>query len=466
MHKFSTEAKVGLFILMGLAILVYMSMRVGGLSLGRDEGYALSVLVPSAAGLDEEASVIIAGVKVGRVTEIRLEDSKARLILRIKPGVMVGTDFAASLKTKGLLGERYLDLEPGEPGAPALTDGDEIKNVKTFTDIEELLTIIGGVAEDLKKVSATLSAALGDDEGRESVENIVKNIETLSADLKNLVGDNSEKFTEMVENLQAFSTSAKEVADNLNGIIDDNRDNLDDSIARFKDASNKLNETLDSINNITAKIDSGEGTIGKLIHDDATHDKINKALSGITGFMDRAEQMRFYLGYRAEYITESTNTKSYLSLRIQPKKDKYYLVEVVDDPRGYTKTETITLVPGGTTEIITTKDQIKISVQIAKRFHDLVVRGGLIESTGGLGIEYLLFDDMLRVYLEAFDFDEERDPHLKTGLTLHFNKYFYLTAGYDDFASELDLESAFVGLGFRFEDDDIKYLLSGAPAAL
>ena len=90
-------------------------------------------------------------------------------------------------------------------------------------------------------------------------------------------------------------------------------------------------------------------------------------------------------------------------------------------------------------------------------------KGGIIESTGGIGLDYYLFDDRPKLSLEAFDFDPDRKPHLKGGADLTFFKYLYLTAGFDDFISDEGRSSFFVGVGLRFEDDDIKYLLTSAP---
>src|SRR3972149_12216068 len=116
----SPEAKVGLFVLIGIILLVYMSLRVGGFRLGGGEGYPLTVEFGSAAGLDPDSSVRVAGVEVGRVKEIGLEDNRAHLVLLIRPDVRIGRDFTAILKTTGLLGDRYVELLPGAPGAPPL----------------------------------------------------------------------------------------------------------------------------------------------------------------------------------------------------------------------------------------------------------------------------------------------------------------------------------------------------------
>ena len=172
---------------------------------------------------------------------------------------------------------------------------------------------------------------------------------------------------------------------------------------------------------------------------------------------------RTYLDYRGEYLFESNRVKSYFTLRIQPREDKYYLLQIVDSPRGReTVTNTILTVDGMTTtekKIESNSNDLLFSAQIAKRYYDLGIRAGLFESTGGAGIDYYLFKDQLKLSFEAFDFDIEKRPHLAFKVDYQPFKFLYLTTGVDDFISDIGRESYFVGGGFNFSDEDIKTLL-------
>jgi phospholipid/cholesterol/gamma-HCH transport system substrate-binding protein len=505
MLKLSAEAKVGLFVIVGVLLLAYMSLRLGGFQIGREEGFTITVRLDSTAGLDQDASVRVAGVEVGRVKEIKLENNKAKLILRIHAGTQIGNDFTAVLKTKGLLGEKYLDLVPGSPHAALLEDGGEITRVTEYSDIDKLITILSDVSTDIKTVSESLSAVLGGKEGETTLRNIVNNIEDITFRVERIVRENDEKMVRIMTNIDTFATSLKEgtpdimtglkeVADNLNQVIEENRDNLKTGVENLKTASVKLEQTMDTlasiaedvgpriqdtadniasaaaavedtaseVGKVAKKIDEGEGTLGKLVNDPAVHENLKTTLEGVNKYIEKTDAFRLFVGYTGEYIFDASETKSYFSLKIQPKEDKYYLVEVVDDPRGDRDTQTIT--EGGVTrEIVTTSDDLKFSAQIAKSFGNLTLRGGLIENTGGVGVEYNFLKDRLNLSLDAYDFDNERNPHLKAGATYRLGKYFYLSVGYDDFVSKVGLESAFIGLGFRFEDEDLKYLFSSAP---
>ena len=498
MAKLTPEAKVGIFVLIGIILLVYMSLRVGGIQFGRAEGYEVYIRFESAAGLDNDASVRVAGVEIGRVKGIVLQNNKAKVVLRINPDVKIGKDFTAVLKTKGLLGERYVELIPGSPNAPSLEAGGEITRVTTYTDLDKLISILSDAATDIKKVSESLSSALGGREGQATLKNIVTNIEEITERLNNIVKRNDEKFARIVNNFELFSKILKEqgpeitgglkaVADNLNQLIAENKEPLRDGIDNLRTATAKLGETMETINklaknvepkiddsvetikSIVNKVDRGEGTLGKLVNDTTIHDSFNKTLTGINSYLGRVESFKTFVGYRGEYLFDASDTKSYLSLRFQPKADKYYLIEIVDDPRGRKNVETTETTVGGTTTTtkeVKTSDSLKFSVQVAKRFKDLTLRGGIIESTGGVGMDYYMFKDRLRFTFEAFDFDKKNNPHLKAGLTYNLNKYFFITGGYDDFVSKLKLASPYLGIGLHFEDEDIKYILSSASSVL
>lgn len=477
MLKLSPEARVGIFVLIGIILLVYMSLRVGGMQFGREEGYEIFIKFDSAAGLDKDASVRVAGVEIGRIRDIALQNNKAKVTLRIKPDVKIGKDFTAVLKTKGLLGERYIELVPGSPNAPSLEHGGELTRITTYTDIDKLIGVLGDAAADIKKATESIGNVLGGSEGQASLKNIITNIEEIAERLNKIVTTNDEKFGRIVSNLEVFSDDLKgrgpdilkglkEVADNLNQVIAENKDTLKDGFGNLKSATQKLGETMNtmnriaknaepkidesvnSINSIVKKIDKGEGTVGKLINDTSVHDNLNKTLIGVNSYLGRMGSFKTFLGYRSEYLFDVRDTKNYISLKLQPKADKYYLIEAVEDPRGKSRTEL--------------KDSLNLSVQIAKRFKDLTLRGGLIESTGGFAMDYYMFKDRLRFTFEAFDFDKNRNPHLKTSLTLNLNKYIFVTGGYDDFVSKVKLSTPFLGIGLYFEDEDIKYLLSGA----
>lgn len=166
MLSISTEAKVGLFVLAGLIILGYMSFTVGQKGFGLKKGYLISIVFDNAAGLEKDASVQIAGVEVGRVESIQLKDGKALAILRISPEVKLEKDVKATIKTHGILGDKYIEIVPGAQREAYLEPGGQIVQVERQADVDRLLNQLALIADDVKKVTGSLSNVLGGKRGR------------------------------------------------------------------------------------------------------------------------------------------------------------------------------------------------------------------------------------------------------------------------------------------------------------
>ncbi|MBI2179181.1 MAG: outer membrane lipid asymmetry maintenance protein MlaD [Candidatus Tectomicrobia bacterium] len=138
MSQRGMELTVGVFVLAGLAALAYLSIRLGGLDLFETGTYDVTARFSSAAGLREGATVEIAGVQVGRVKAIGLEQNEALITLRLRSSVKLTQDTIASIRTKGILGDKYISISLG--GAPnAIAPGGRIRETEPPVDIEKLI---------------------------------------------------------------------------------------------------------------------------------------------------------------------------------------------------------------------------------------------------------------------------------------------------------------------------------------
>jgi phospholipid/cholesterol/gamma-HCH transport system substrate-binding protein len=130
---------VGLFLVLGILALGYLSVKLGRVSLLGASGYLVSVDFPSVGGLKAGSAVEIAGVEIGRVESIGLADYQARATLRIQRDIKLQEDSIASIKTKGLIGEKFVRISPG--GSDKLIQpGGRIREVEAPVDFEELLS--------------------------------------------------------------------------------------------------------------------------------------------------------------------------------------------------------------------------------------------------------------------------------------------------------------------------------------
>ncbi len=138
MKRFNLEITVGVFVLLGLLAMAYISIQLGQIPLGRGDTYHVTAIFSTAGGLQRGADVQIAGVPVGRVEKIRLEDYEAVVSMRIDGFVELQEDAIASIKTRGLIGEKYIRITPG--GSDRLiSDGGRIREVETPLDFEDVI---------------------------------------------------------------------------------------------------------------------------------------------------------------------------------------------------------------------------------------------------------------------------------------------------------------------------------------
>jgi len=139
-----TEIIVGIFVLVGIACLGYLAVRLGKLEVLGDSGYHVYADFPSVAGLKVGDPVEIAGVRVGRVESIGLADDRARLNLRIDDHVKLQDDVIASVRARGLIGDKFVLVTPGASDK-TIPAGGKIRETESPPDITDLIgKIVGG----------------------------------------------------------------------------------------------------------------------------------------------------------------------------------------------------------------------------------------------------------------------------------------------------------------------------------
>ncbi len=148
MKKSSVDLGVGIFVLIGLVCVGYLTIRLGKMEVFEDEHYYLNARFQSVTGLKAGANIEIAGVPVGKVNSISLDlkEHVAMVQLKLKKDVVLTDDVIASVKTAGLIGDKYIKLSPGGSGE-ILEPGDTILDTESALDIEEIISkyAFGGV---------------------------------------------------------------------------------------------------------------------------------------------------------------------------------------------------------------------------------------------------------------------------------------------------------------------------------
>ncbi len=497
MRNLSTEMKVGIFAIVVLSILTYMTFRVSGTDWFRKAGYTVYVYFSNVAGLDEKTRVKIAGVDAGLIEEIQLEKGRARVTLRILPHVKIYQDARAFIKATGLLGDKYLEIRPGT-AEPALKDGDTIRNVREPIDMEEIVYNLVSVSKSIQSLSDNINDIFGTEETKKALRETAKNLSLITKNLNRVITENDERLKETLNGIKALTASLKKLIDeNSKGItttVDNLRETttvvkkeapelikkldaaatelkrvIEENRPRIASLTEKADETLDSVSKIAKKIEKGEGTLGKLVNDERLYESVSNAAEGVEKTISRIDRFRTYITFRGEYLSKPKDGKGYFYLTLKPRPDKYYILGVVGDPIGkVTTTEKVTTINGVTTveKEETVEKKVEFTAQFAKRFKNIALRIGLTENTFGFGVDHFLLNDKLTLRADVWDFgnDEEgsKNPHLKIGVDYNIYKGIFLSGGVDNILNS-KWRGLYLGGGITFEDEDFKYLFGTVP---
>ena len=139
MKKFDLELAVGLFMIAGIVCLGYLSIKLGRLEVMGGKGYEIQAFFANSGGLKNGSSVVIAGVDVGRVKSIALDDYEARVVMLVSSDVRITDDAMASIKTKGLIGEKFIEITVGG-SEKILKPGGRIRDTESAIDFEQLIS--------------------------------------------------------------------------------------------------------------------------------------------------------------------------------------------------------------------------------------------------------------------------------------------------------------------------------------
>ncbi len=300
------EIKVGIFVLIALLGLGYLSLQLGEEKISTKKGYPVKAVFENVSGLVPGARVEMAGVEIGRVANIGLTDGKALVEMRIYEGVKIAKDAVAMVRTKGVLGDRYVEIKQGKSPEP-LPPGGMIAKTISPVDLDQVLAEVGPAIEDIRDITAGLKELLGSEEGKNNFKQMIVNIRDAAASFKE-VGEKlakgegtlgklltDEKLYVQIENLAA---NLNQVAEKLNKgqgtlgkLIND-----EELYAELKQTINTINQASATLNEIAKNIQSGKGTLGKLITDEELYTRLNETFESLSKIAQKIERGEGTLG--------------------------------------------------------------------------------------------------------------------------------------------------------------------------
>jgi phospholipid/cholesterol/gamma-HCH transport system substrate-binding protein len=481
-------AKVGIMTV-ALAAAAYGGYRFVSRDAGTAGGYRVWAYLPDVTGIAPLSRVMVSGIQVGTVDRIWLDGGKARIDIKMFPTAPLYLDAAIGRRATSLIGEYYVVLTPGTEGNPQIPDKGQITRYIDEPTIESLQGQVSAILKDVKTVTETLKTTVGSDRGKDQLETILKNLAEVTEALNETVKENRTSVKETITNINNITTQSQPnitaILDNVRQVTSDIRKmtaatagpngkpgEIRSAASRLEKATGSLESALAHADNVAARIDKGEGTLGKLTKDETLINEVENVVGDVGDFVGGIGRLQTIVGLRSEYNFLANTVKSYVELRLAPSEDKYYLFEIVSDPRGLTTFEQINVdtsnpsLPPHYSEFRTvTTNAFRFTFQFAKRVGPFTGRFGIRESSGGIGLDLHLLDDRFELRQDLFGFGEQISPRWRVALAYEFVRKLWLLGGVDDILNA-DRRDYFVGLQLRFNDKDLKTVLPFVPRGL
>ena len=300
MKKKSTEVVVGIFVVIGIILLVLMTVKIEKFQVGKRAGYPLHIFFESVAGLEQNSPVRVAGVRVGDVEKVALEGGRAKVSFRVPTDVTLYNDAKAYLKSEGFLGEKYIEITPGTPGNPKVDPGGHVEQGAPPADVEQFLSNMSSIGDDLKEVIKPLENILKAVDPKK-VEGMITKIDKFSGQLSD-IGDDARKTlrkgTEAFSTLYDVGDKVRKGEGTLGKLVTDETvyQEARKAVETAKEAVEKVKVTAEALKNVSEKIERGEGTLGKLIQDESLYQEAKDTLHTLKGVAEKVERGEGTLG--------------------------------------------------------------------------------------------------------------------------------------------------------------------------
>jgi phospholipid/cholesterol/gamma-HCH transport system substrate-binding protein len=470
---------------------------------GGKGGYRVYALFTNALGVYDKTRVLSAGLGVGQVEDRQLdqETRRAKIFIRIDRGIRLYENAVVAKRSASLLGEYYLDIDPGTPfkfengkqvKVPELGEGGQIKNVTEPAEMNEILDavnltlpVLKDILEDVRGLTRGPIKDIANNTNemieRNSVivERLLGRMDEIAATVEGVTKAEADDVKVAIRNVREITEGIKGLVGTTQGQVSGAGEDLRSSLQKLQHSIDSLDKSLNHVEKVTGKIADGEGTVGHLINDDTVAKNLESITDDASSLVRGVTRLQTIVGLRTEYNYLANTIKTYLSITLMPKPDKFYLIEVVDDPRGYRTKQSVQGVDSRTgaysTTTITTTEQLRLTFQFGKRIGPFVGRFGIKESTGGLGADLYLFDDRLMLTTDLYDMRSNQYPRFTARAMLSlYKRYVFIVGGVDDVFNYVRTQGTaggffdwFLGAQLVFNDEDLKSLLlfGGGSAA-
>jgi phospholipid/cholesterol/gamma-HCH transport system substrate-binding protein len=281
----TTETRVGIFFLVGIAILGLITFKVENLGEVFKRKYEMYTRFPHASGMNVGDAVSIAGVKVGEIKEVTLKDDSVVIVLNIEARARVRRGATATIAWGGLLGNRYIDITLGDPKEPFLPAGSDIPTIPGI-ELTQVIKKVDAAASQLQEMLK------GSDAGPK-LSRLLDNLLKISEDIRDQKGTIGKLIgsDELYKKAVDIADDLKGTAARLNKLISDNDKRIGNIIENLDAAAPDVRAAIATIRRIAEQVDKGNGLLPQLLRDEQMYKDFKSALSRVSSIADRVEDV-------------------------------------------------------------------------------------------------------------------------------------------------------------------------------
>jgi phospholipid/cholesterol/gamma-HCH transport system substrate-binding protein len=494
-----------------LTTVVLVLVLVGGLvtlvrsripSTTIEGGFHTSIKLADATRLQIGSSVMIAGVRVGNIADMTIDGKFARIDLVLRDDIQLPVDSFVTRRADSLFGDNYLEIIPGE-SKTLIQSGEPIAHVqeggstdatlrtiaRTMPKIDSALDSIESFMIDRRKwVNGTVLQTTRDvdkwiADGRiegplASADNVMERFENGATSAAEAVSDAVPVVDRRLKNFDKAVSDAR-------GTIKDAKQGIQNAMSDVRAGFDRADETLDDMAEVVSAVNEGrgddwKGTIGRQLNDPGLANSIEDTTADLAEGAAGLNRFKSWIGGRMEFNIRQRSIRYYATAELWARSDRFYLVEFEKSDLGGEPFATLEEVPGSDEflrkqEI---KEKLRITAQFGKKLGPLVLRGGLKDSTAGIGADALFWKGRLKLSTDVFG-SFTKTPRLKVAGAFAVFRQLYIMAGVDDALNapgELPVRfgntpvpvefqtlkygrDVFLGVGLRLTDADLTTLL-------
>jgi len=278
MRDRKVELQVGLVVVLAVIIFAWGIIWLKEYKF-RQERYTYSVLFPNVGALEIGDPVAVLGVAKGGVEKMVIYQGEVLVTFNLSSDVILKEDATFTVKNIGLMGERYIEVEPGH--SQILLDLSKLQKGFFDSGIPEVMGMMGEMITEIRRLTSHFQGTFGTAWAEESIKKSIENMRRLSEDLSSLLAQNKKKIGKTVNNLHYASSELKKMVDDNKEKLNSTVDNFASASERFKNITEVLDSLSFSLKILSEKIERGEGTLGKLINDKSLYEELKNTTKSV-----------------------------------------------------------------------------------------------------------------------------------------------------------------------------------------